>query len=140
MTAPDEPMTPPVVPVRRRPWKLILFIALLIPVLGFGLYTWTALHWDYSNGYRSGTLQKFSIRGWTCKTYEGELWQSMMANTGPIDAKVWHFTVRDQSIAKALDTLVGREVRVHYTEHRGVPTSCFGETAYYVDSIFPIAN
>jgi hypothetical protein len=24
-------------------------------------------------------------------------------------------------------------VRLHYTEHRGVPSNCFGDTDYYVD-------
>ncbi len=133
MTAAAASPPPPTRP--GRPWKLILGIALLIPVLAFALYTWTALHWDYSAGYRSGTLQKFSRKGWACKTYEGELWQSMMANTGPIDAKIWHFTVRDEWVVKQLDTLVGQEVRVHYTEHRGVPFTCFGDTPFYVDSV-----
>jgi hypothetical protein len=102
------------------------------PVLLFALYTWFVLHWDYSNGYRSGLLQKFSRKGWICKTYEGELWQSVVANVAPT---IWLFTVRDRRIALQLDTLVGREVRLHYTEHRGVPTTCFGETSHYVDSV-----
>jgi hypothetical protein len=136
MTAPDEPITPPVTPAKpRRPWKLVLMLLVLIPVAGFALYTWTALHWDYSNGYRSGTLQKFSRKGWTCKTYEGELWQSIMANNGPIDSKIWNFSVRDERVVRALDTLVGKDVRVHYTEHRGVPFSCFGDTPFFVDSV-----
>lgn len=139
MTAPEEPIPspPPAAPRGRRPWKVILFIALMIPVIAFALYTWTALHWDYSNGYRSGTLQKFSRRGWTCKTYEGELWQSMGANVQPT---IWNFTVRDELIVKQLDTVVGKEVRVHYTEHRGVPFTCFGDTPYYVDSVTVVSH
>ncbi len=138
MPAPDAPMTPPVAPARgRRPWRLVLFLLVLIPLLLFALFTWTALHWDYSNGYRSGNLQKFSQKGWTCKTYEGELWQSVVANVAP---QVWHFSVRDERIVKQLDTLVGKEVRVHYTEHRGVPTTCFGETPYFVDSVMPVVH
>ena len=42
---------------------------------------------------------------------------------------------RDDRIARQLDSLVGKPVRVHYSEHRGVPTSCFGDTPYYVDSV-----
>ena len=100
--------------------------------LSFGLYTWVALHWDYSNGFRSGLLQKFSRKGWVCKTDEGELWQSVVANVAP---DIWYFTVRDERVARQLDSLVGKNVRLHYTEHRGIPTSCFGDTNYFVDSV-----
>jgi predicted component of type VI protein secretion system len=113
-------------------WRLILVLAVVLPLLVLTLYTWTALHWDYSAGYRSGTMQKFSRKGWLCKTYEGELWQAVVQNVAPT---VWLFTVRDESVVQALDTLVGRQVRLHYTEHRGVPTTCFGDTPYYVDSV-----
>jgi hypothetical protein len=134
MTDPVDSSTP-AVSKARKPWKLILGLVVLIPVLAFALYTWTALHWDYSRGFRSGTLQKFSRKGWICKTYEGEIWQSMMANNGPIDSKIWTFTVRDERVVQQLDSLVGKDVRVHYTEHRGVPLSCFGDTPFYVDSV-----
>lgn len=130
MTAPESP--PPTPPARRLRWKRWLSLVLFGMVFTGGLYTWVALHWDYSNGNRSGLLQKFSRRGWVCKTYEGELWQSVMANVAP---NIWSFSVREPHIARQLDSLVGRQVRLHYTEHRGVPTNCFGETNYYVDSV-----
>lgn len=131
MTTPDAaPATPP---SRRLPkLRTVLILALVIPVVLLSIYTWLALHWDYSNGYRSGLLQKFSQKGWLCKTDEGELWQSVVTNVAP---NVWYFTVRDPNIKQALDTLVGKNVRLHYTEHRGVPTSCFGDTNYYVDGV-----
>jgi hypothetical protein len=132
MTSPESP--PPEAapaPRRRFSWRRILFLSLLLPVLLFTLYTWFVLHWDYSNGYRSGTLQKFSRKGWICKTEEGELWQSQQT----FRPTIWLFTVREPEIARQLDTLVGKEIRLHYTEHRGVPTTCFGETSYYVDSV-----
>jgi hypothetical protein len=127
MTAPQ-----PAAPSRFRRVRTILVLALLVPLLLLSLYTWLVLHWDYSNGYRSGVLQKFSQKGWLCKTYEGELWQSVVANVAPM---VWEFTVRDRRVVQAMDTLVGKPVRLHYTEHRGVPTTCFGDTRYYVDSV-----
>jgi hypothetical protein len=132
MTSPETPPTEPASSPRVRRWRRWLIPLLLGPTLLFALYTWFVLHWDYSNGYRSGLLQKFSKKGWICKTYEGELWQSVVANVAPT---IWLFTVRDVRIARQLDTLVGREVRLHYTEHRGVPTTCFGETSHYVDSV-----
>ncbi len=133
MTTPDSttPAAEPA-PKGRRRWGRYAVIALLAPLFLFALYTWGALHWDYSNGFRSGMLQKFSKKGWVCKTFEGELWQSVVANVAP---DIWAFTVREDRIARQLDSLVGRTVRLHYTEHRGVPTTCFGETPYYVDSV-----
>ena len=97
----------------------------------FAIYTAVTLTWSYSDGDRSGTLYKFSRKGWICKTWEGEL------NITPTAAAptVWRFTVRDDDIAKLVNQALGRPVVVHYSEHRGVPTSCFGETNYYVDAI-----
>jgi hypothetical protein len=128
MTAPATPAGP--VPTRR--WKRYLVLVLILLLLLPALYTWAALHWDYSNGYRSGLLNKFSQKGWFCKTHEGELWQSVVANVAPT---VWEFSVRDPRVVAQLDTLVGKTVRLHYTEHRGVPTKCFAETRYFVDSV-----
>ncbi|MDZ4864764.1 MAG: hypothetical protein SGJ01_15140 [Gemmatimonadota bacterium] len=138
MTTPTEPTpaAPAAAPRRARRWgrrALLLLVGLLLLM---AVYTWLALHWDYSNGYRSGTMQKFSKRGWVCKTYEGELWQSVVTNVSP---QVWQFSVRDERVVQALDSLVGRQVRLHYTEHRGVPTSCFADTPYYVDSVVVIS-
>lgn len=136
----DDDSSPPPMPpasstaaVRpRRSWKRVLLLALLIPFLVLSLYTWLALHWSYSDGYRSGLLQKFSTKGWVSKTNEGELWQSVVTNVSPT---IWLFTVREDRVARALDTLVGKQVRLHYTEHRGIPTSLFGDTRYFVDSV-----
>jgi hypothetical protein len=96
------------------------------------LYTWVALSWAYSDGERAGLLQKFSRKGWVCKTYEGELALYVVAGVQP---EIWHFTVRDAALAGRLAALVGQRVQLHYTEHRGLWTECFGETGYFVDRI-----
>jgi hypothetical protein len=140
MTTPDSaaPDPTPVAPAGRRfRVRTVLILLVAVPLLLFAMYTWSALNWDYSNGNRSGLLQKFSKKGWLCKTYEGELWQSAGANLAPI---IWNFSVRDASVAAALDTLVGKEVRLHYTEHRGVPTTCFAETPYFVDGVTAVSR
>jgi hypothetical protein len=130
MTNPDASPSAP--PPRRRGRSALILAILLSPVVLFAMYTWLALHWDYSNGYRSGMLQKFSQKGWICKTYEGELWQSVVANVAP---NIWLFSVREDRVARQLDSLVGKQLRLHYTEHRGIPVSCFGDTRYFVDSV-----
>ena len=97
-----------------------------------GLYIMLALNWSYSDGERTGYLQKFSHKGWICKTYEGELAMTTVPGVAPI---LWDFTVRDEGIVTQINTLVGQRVVLHYEEHRGLPTSCFGDTAYFADRI-----
>lgn len=105
---------------------------LLIPILLFALYTWATLSWVYSSGERAGYVQKLSQKGWVCKTYEGELVLVSMPGT---QAEKFHFTVRDKKVAKRIDETVGKRVRLVYEEHKGIPTSCFGETSYFVQDV-----
>ena len=53
--------------------KIILWgIGFLLFIVGsFAAYAWLTLHWSYSKGERSGFVQKFSHKGWICKTWEG---------------------------------------------------------------------
>jgi len=109
-------------------------LVLLVLLLGGGaaLWTWLTLNWAYSDGERAGILQKFSRKGWLCKTQEGELAQYVVAGVSP---QIWLFSVRDPAVAAELKKAVGERVQLHYTEHRGIPTSCFGETRYFVDGV-----
>src|SRR5476649_898127 len=118
-------------PVRRSKggfgrWLLILLLTL---IAGCALWTWLTLAWAYADGERAGVLQKFVRRGWICKTQEGEIalyyggGQYMGAGISP---QLWYFSVRDKSVAAELNKAVGHRVQLHYTEHPGIPTPCFG--------------
>jgi hypothetical protein len=109
-----------------------LFALLLVVLVGAGGWTWFALSWAYSEGDRGGVLQKFSRKGWVCKTWEGEIAQYVVAGVAP---QIWYFTVRDAATAQQLGGLVGERVQAHYTEHRGIPSSCFGDTGYFVNRV-----
>jgi hypothetical protein len=109
----------------------VAIIVLLLVVLVAGLWTWFTLSWAYSEGERAGVLQKFSKKGWLCKTYEGELALYVVGGVAP---QIWHFSTRDDKVAAELYKAVGQQVRLHYTEHRGVPTNCFAETPYFAES------
>ena len=113
-----------------------IIVALLLVLGGLillvALYTLFTLHWSYSEGERAGILQKFSRKGWVFKTYEGELAMSIVPGVTPT---IWDFSVRDRSVAESLNAALGRRVVLHYTEHRGVPTSWFAETPYFVDNV-----
>ena len=107
-------------------------LLLLVPLALVALYTWATLTWVYSSGERAGYVQKLSEKGWVCKTFEGELVLVSMPGT---QAEKFFFTVRDKDIAKKINESVGKRVRLIYEEHLGVPTTCFGETGYYVHDV-----
>ncbi|MDO9280890.1 MAG: hypothetical protein Q7T88_00755 [Methylotenera sp.] len=119
--------------------KIVKYFMLLlaIPVVLFSLYIWAALTWVYSSGERAGYVQKLSQKGWICKTYEGELILVSMPGT---QAEKFFFTVRDKNVAKKIDATVGQRVRLVYEEHKGLPTSCFGETSYFVHDVHLLDN
>jgi hypothetical protein len=110
----------------------VLGVILLVGALLAGLYVWIILSWPYSEGERAGILQKFSSKGWVCKTHEGELAVSIVPGVTPV---IWHFSVRDESVMPALNAALGKRVVLHYREHRGLPTTCFGETNYFVTGV-----
>ncbi len=110
---------------------------LLVPIALFALYTWATLTWVYSNGERAGYVQKLSQKGFVCKTYEGELVLVSMPGT---QAEKFFFTVRDAAVAKRINETVGKRVRLIYEEHLGVPTTCFGETGFYIKDVQLLDN
>ena len=112
--------------------KWIIAGAIVIPILGFALYTWSALTWSYSTGERAGYVQKFSHKGWICKTWEGELAQVNIP--GALSEK-FYFTVRDSKTADYINASLGKRVALTYQQHKGVPTTCFGETEYFVTAV-----
>lgn len=104
----------------------------LIPIGLLVLYTWATLTWVYSSGERAGYVQKLSLKGWVCKTYEGELVLVSMPGT---QAEKFFFSVRDEKVAHRINETVGKRVRLIYEEHLGVPSSCFAETNHYVTDV-----
>jgi hypothetical protein len=112
--------------------KRFFFVGVpLIGVLG-ALYVYVTLNWNYSTGERAGWVQKFSKKGWVCKTWEGEL--AMVSMPGAAQEK-FYFTVWDEDVARRINNAMGRRVSLHYDEKVGLPTSCFGETRHWVDNI-----
>ena len=125
-----EAATPP--PRRAHRIFTLAVIVLLVPVVIFSLWTWVTLGYSYSKGERGGYVQKLSKKGWLCKTWEGELAMANLPGTLP---EIFRFSVRNDSIAAEVDKNVGKRVSLGYEQHRGVPTSCFGETEYFVTSV-----
>jgi hypothetical protein len=95
---------------------------------------WTALTlvYSYSDGDRIGYVQKFSHKGWVCRTWEGELAMSPVPGAQP---QIFKFTVRDDAVVKGIRDAEGKKVALHYKEKRGIPSSCFGDTNYFISDI-----
>ncbi len=109
----------------------VLIGLLLIAALLVG-YFWVALAWSYSTGERAGWVQKFSRKGWICKTWEGEV--AMVSMPGSTTEKFF-FTVWNDAVAEQINKVTGRRVNLHYEQKVGLPTSCFGETRYIVTRV-----
>lgn len=110
-------------------------IGVILLLLGsFLAYTWFALTWSYSSGERAGYVQKFSHKGWLCKTWEGEL--AMVPVPGALPEK-FLFSVRDEAVARKITASMSKRVALVYEQHKGIPTSCFGESEYFVTAVKP---
>lgn len=115
-----------------RSWTWRLLLALLLLLLLAALYVWAAVSWSYSSGERAGWVQKFSNKGWLCKTWEGELALVSLPGTTP---EKFHFTVWDDTVAAAITRAMGKRVSLHYEQKKGLPGSCFGDTRYWVTGV-----
>ena len=109
----------------------VLLMLVLLVALGAG-YFWAMLKWSYATGERAGWVQKLSLKGWVCKTWEGEM--AMVSMPGASTEK-FVFTVREPDVVEQINKLMGRRVTLHYEEKVGLPTSCFGETRHYVTQV-----
>jgi hypothetical protein len=133
--APEAPAAPAAAaPIKKKRNKVltILLVILLIPVVIIALWIWVSLGYTYAMGERAGYVQKISKKGWVCKTWEGELAMANLPGTMP---QIFSFSVRNDSIAHVLEQNAGKQVSLTYEQHRGIPTSCFGETEYFVTRV-----
>jgi hypothetical protein len=140
MPSDTQPAPAPIPRGRRlasRAWrglKRLLLFGLLAALGATGLYLWAAATFTYSSGERAGYVQKFSKKGWICKTWEGEL---AMANIPGAIPEVFAFSLHDDAVAAEVNKYLGARVTLHYEQHLGLP-SCFGETSYWVTSARPV--
>ena len=109
-----------------------IFLLIVVPILCAVAWIWVSLNISYSNGERVGYIQKISKKGWVCKTWEGEL---SMVNVPGAAPQIFSFSVRDEVVARSILDAAGKRVAITYDQHRGVPSSCFGETEYFVSAV-----
>ena len=138
--SPTEPATTPLPKptFKRRHWGKLLVVTILgVPITAFALWTFISLSWSYSSGQRAGYVQKMSHKGFVCKTWEGTLYTDIAKG---FRSDSFSFTVRSDSLAHVIEGLSGKRVTMHYEQHIYVPTSCFGETEYFVTKVQPITE
>ena len=109
----------------------------VVAVLLLVLYTLAVMSWSYSSGERAGYMQKLSRKGFVCKTWEGEL--QLVAMPGSMPEK-FLFTVRDEAVVARINASMGKRVALSYEQHIGLPSSCFGETDYFVTEVKEVGN
>ena len=107
----------------------IFLVLALAAIAGFTLFT---LNWSYSEGDRAGVVQKFSKKGWLCKTWEGELLLLTLPTVAP---EKFEFSVRDDAVAKQIMANIGKRMVLSYSQHKGVPNSCFADTEYFIERV-----
>jgi hypothetical protein len=110
----------------------VLVGIVVVALLGLAGFTYLTLHWSYSEGERAGYVQKLSRRGFICKTWEGEM--AMVTMPGTV-AEKFLFTVPNQAVAAKVNAAVGKRMALHYEQHKWIPSSCFGDTEYFVTDV-----
>ncbi len=111
----------------------LIFLSLVLAAMAG--WVWLTLTWSYSEGERAGYVQKFSRKGWLCKTWEGEI--AMVTMPGAIPDR-FEFSVRDEAVAQQINALAGKRIVLSYAQHKFIPTTCFGETEYFVTGARPL--
>lgn len=112
---------------------LIFLLLVIASIFGYWKYFYT-----YSDGYRSGMMQKLSHRGNLFKTYEGELVMSSVSSTANVAlaSEKFYFSVPNDSIAKVLQNYEGKQVKLHYVQKNG-KLFWRGDSEYLVDGVSP---
>jgi hypothetical protein len=96
------------------------------------LWIWVGLTWESAEGRWEGEVRAFASSGWLCTTWEGEV--ATAAESGGTSGRAF-FTVRDQLLIGEIGELVGKRVVLTYRQHRLMPTSCFGDSDYFVTAV-----
>jgi hypothetical protein len=125
-------------PKKKNGFKIFVRWVIFILLVVLSLYGYWKYYFTYSDGNRSGLLQKLSHRGTFFKTYEGELVLSSIASTSnvAIASEKFYFSVAIDSIAHKMEKYEGKKVKMHYLQKNGT-LPWRGDSEYIVDSVEP---
>jgi hypothetical protein len=121
--------------VFKKKLRKYLYIVLTFFILIVAAYVYWSFFFTYSDGTRTGVLQKFSRKGTIFKTYEGELILSSVKSTSNVAlaSDRFIFSVSDKGVAKQIEQLQGENVDLHYKEKKNT-LPWRGETVFIVNS------
>ena len=111
--------------------KFFLIILSLVVVGVIGYFVWA--NWTFSEGTRAGYLVKMSRKGVMFKTYEGQLNLGGFQASGQsgVIGNIWEFSVKDDGVYEKLQTMEGKQVKLHYREKfKAMPWQ--GDTNYFI--------
>ena len=116
--------------------KYFAIFSVLVLLIGGAIFWWKFYYNFGDDGQRTGLLQKFSHKGNVFKTYEGELVLSSIASSAnvAVASEKFLFSVENDSIAKMMQQLDGKRVKVHYLEKNGT-LPWRGDSKYIVDEV-----
>ncbi|MEO6537431.1 MAG: hypothetical protein ABIT07_03885 [Ferruginibacter sp.] len=108
----------------------------VILIIIFALFGYWKYFFTYSDGNRTGLLQKLSHKGTIFKTYEGELVLSSISSTTNVAlaSEKFYFSVLDKTVAKKMEAFEGKKVKLHYLQKNGT-LPWRGESGYIVDNV-----
>jgi hypothetical protein len=121
--------------------KKFLYWSIAVIIIVLAAFIYWKYSFTYSEGNRTGLLQKFSYKGTIFKTYEGELVLSSIKSNQNVQlaSEKFYFSVPRKEVAQKLLQLEGSMVLLHYREKNGV-LLWRGETVYLVDSVAPLSK
>ena len=82
----------------------------------------------YSEGERTGLINKFSKKGLVCKTYEGYM---LVGNGQNIQPEQFYFTVKNKQVADKINAKIGANTTLVY-EQKFISSNCWGDTNYEI--------
>lgn len=116
--------------------KKFITIVVIFIIAIFAGWFWWKFYFRYSEGNRSGLLQKFSHKGNIFKTYEGELVLNSLTPSGiaPYSSEKFYFSVADEALGEKMKDYEGKRVVIHYNQMNGT-LPWRGDSEYIVDSV-----
>jgi hypothetical protein len=129
-------------PKRKMPgYKKIMYSLFFCLLVGLSIYGYWKYYFTFSEGYRTGLIQKLSFRGNFFKTYEGELVLSSIVSSTSVAlaSEKFYFSVPNDSIANVLQNFEGKQVKLHYVQKNH--SLCWrGDSEYLVDGVIDQSN
>jgi hypothetical protein len=120
----------------KSPFRRFVRTLTIVIILALAGFVYWKYYFTYSEGNRTGLLQKFSYKGTVFKTYEGELILSSIRSTGNVAlaSEKFFFSVREKTVADQMENMQGHFITVHYKMKNGT-LPWRGDSRYLVDSV-----